>query len=290
MNAAQYSTSPVNNASSTIGTTESPISAVSWPAVLAGTFVMSSVTLILITLGSGLGFSAASVHGNAGVSASTLAVTAVIWLVVVQWIASGLGGYLTGRLRTKWVGTHTHEVFFRDTAHGFLTWAVATVALAVILGSVAAKTATFGADISSMKVSSAPGTLSGAKDLQDYEIDRLFRNSGQAPNANIGEERAEVTRILAVGLAQGDVSPDDRQYLIQLVSIDAGVSPHDAQERVDGVIAQTKSERAQALEGAEKARKAASALAIITALSMVIGAFTACVAAALGGGLRDEHP
>ncbi len=26
---------------------------------------------------------------------------------------------MTGRLRTRWVGIHTDEVFFRDTAHGF---------------------------------------------------------------------------------------------------------------------------------------------------------------------------
>ena len=55
---------------------------------------------------------------------------------MTQWISAALGGYIAGRLRTKWTGTHTHEVFFRDTAHGLITWSVATVFVAwVIAGS-----------------------------------------------------------------------------------------------------------------------------------------------------------
>src|SRR3978361_1620330 len=106
-------------------TPESARSAVAWAAVLAGAVVAIATTLILIALGSGLGFAAASPWPGAAPAAETFAITAGIWLIVTQWLASALGGYMTGRLRTKWTSVHSHEVFFRDTAHGLLSWAVA---------------------------------------------------------------------------------------------------------------------------------------------------------------------
>ncbi len=110
-------------------------SAVSWPAIIAGAFVAAAVSLVLLTLGSGLGFAVVSPWPGHGVSATTFVATSAIWLIVTQWISSGFGGYVAGRLRTRWVGTHTHEVFFRDTAHGLITWAVATVLVAAVLAS-----------------------------------------------------------------------------------------------------------------------------------------------------------
>jgi hypothetical protein len=110
-------------------------SAVSWPAIIAGAFVAAAVSLVLLTLGSGLGFAAISPWPGHGISATTFVVTSAIWLIVTQWISSGFGGYVAGRLRTRWMNTHTHEVFFRDTAHGLITWAVATVLVAAVFAS-----------------------------------------------------------------------------------------------------------------------------------------------------------
>jgi hypothetical protein len=107
-------------------------SAASWPAIFAGAVVAVAVSLILLALGSGLGFAAISPWPGHGASATTFTVTAAIWLIVTQWLSAALGGYIAGRLRTKWVGTHTHEVFFRDTAHGFVTWSLATVFVATV--------------------------------------------------------------------------------------------------------------------------------------------------------------
>src|SRR5580692_7150199 len=105
-------------------------SAASWAAIIAGAFVAASVSLVLFALGSGLGFASISPWPGHGVTAKAFAITTAIWLIVMQWVSSGFGGYITGRLRTRWIGTHTHEVFFRDTAHGLVTWAVATVLVA----------------------------------------------------------------------------------------------------------------------------------------------------------------
>jgi hypothetical protein len=105
-------------------------SAVAWSAVWAGTVVAIGVTLIMLTLGSGFGLSAASPWPGVGASPTEFTVVAGIWLIVMQWISSLFGGYVAGRMRTRWTSLHTDELFFRDTAHGLLTWATATIIVA----------------------------------------------------------------------------------------------------------------------------------------------------------------
>jgi len=277
------------------GTVEARTSAVSWAAIFAGTAAAVAATLILIALGSGLGLASASPWANGGATAVTLSTLAAIWLIVVQWIASGLGGYLTGRLRTRWVGTHTHEVFFRDTAHGFVTWAIASLVLATLVAS--ATSATIGAGLhAGAKVASgaAQGATnsvqSGGTTLGGYDVDMLFRSARPDANASSTDAHAEATRILTKGLAAGDVPADDRAYLASQIAARAGISQDEAQKRVDSVIDQVKAADVKAREAADTARKAAATAATLTALSMLIGAFIACAAAALGGRERDLHP
>src|SRR5262249_38219362 len=141
---------------------------------------------ILVALGTGVGFAAISPWPNSGASLTTFAVSAGVWLIVVQWVASGLGGYVTGRLRTKWVGTHTHEVFFRATAHGLITWALATVIVAA--GTTMAGAAAAGAGARAVAAGARDVAQAGAAAasqasgqngtegaVSGYEVDRLFR-------------------------------------------------------------------------------------------------------------------
>ncbi len=280
---------------------EASTSGVAWPAIIGGAFAAAALSLILLALGSGLGLASVSPWYNAGVSATTFTVMTAVWLIVVQWLASGLGGYLTGRLRTKWVGLHTHEVFFRDTANGFLSWAVASVIGAAFLASVASSvvsgTAAMVAGVASNAAAGAnqgvtqAATRSGGTvaDPTAYSVDSLYRTAHPSPNASDGDVRAQSARILLNGLLNGDVSASDKAYLAQLVSARTGLSQADAEKRVDEVIAQETAAEAKARQTADAARKAGSYLAIFTALSMLVGAFIACVAAALGGQQRDEY-
>ena len=292
-------------------TVESSKSAVSWGAIIAGAVVAAAVSLILLALASGLGLASVSPWPNSGASLTTFSVMTAIGLIVVQWVASGFGGYVTGRLRTKWTGTHTHEVFFRDTAHGFIMWALSTVLVASLLASAATSLVGAGAHGAAMVASgaaaggagaagsamsnssgSSAGTLSPVGSVSPYNVDTLFRSA--QPNASGGasnaDARGEATRILARSLTSGDVAAADRTYLAQLVAARTGVSDTDAQKRVDDTIAQVQADETKARQAADTARKASAATSIFTALSMVIGAFIACLAAALGGQLRDEHP
>jgi hypothetical protein len=278
-------------------------SAASWPAIIAGAFVAAAVSLVLLALGSGLGFAAISPWPGHGVTATTFAVTTAIWLIVMQWVSSGVGGYITGRLRTRWIGTHTHEVFFRDTAHGLVTWAVATVLVAaaaaasvsaVVEGGAravgGAASTMQGAAMPQAAMAQAQGNANGAYGGA-YGVDKLFRTTGPAAvgREGAGDARSEAAHIVANSWSTGNVSDADRSYLIELVAVRTGSSPADAQKRVDEFVANIHDAVIKAKADADAARKAAAEAAIFTALSMLVGAFIASVSAALGGRLRDEH-
>ena len=275
------------------GPIEASKSAVSWAAILAGSVGAVSATIILLTLGAGLGFASISPWTHSGASATTVGALAAVWFIVVQWLSAGLGGYLTGRLRTKWVGTHTHEVFFRDTTHGFVTWAVATLILAIVLAGAALATTGAGVRAAAMvgggAAQGATGSPHGRATVGAYDVDMLFRSAHSDANPT-NDGHAEAMRILEKGLSAGDVSAADRSYLAEQVAGRTGISQDNAQKRVDDVIAQVKAADLKAREAADGARKAAAKASILTALAMLIGAFIACAAAALGGHERDLHP
>jgi hypothetical protein len=280
---------------------EASTSGVVWPAIIGGAFAAVALSLILLALGSGLGLASVSPWSNSGASATTFTVMTAVWLIVMQWLASGLGGYLTGRLRTKWVGLHTHEVFFRDTANGFLTWAVASVIGAAFLASAASSVVS---GTASMVVGVASGAAAGASqgvtqaatrsggnlaDPTAYFVDSLYRTDHPSATASDEDVRAQSTRILLNGMLNGDVPAPDKTHLAQLVSARTGLSQVDAEKRVNEVIAQEKAAEVKARQTADAARKGGAYLSIFTALSMLVGAFVACVAAALGGQQRDEY-
>src|SRR5579871_2359545 len=108
--------------------------ATSWGSIAAGAVVSCAASLALFGLGAGLGLSAISPWSDSGISATTFKWTAGAYLVIVAVMSSALGGYLAARLRAKWSNIHTNEAFFRDTAHGLVTWAFATVLSAAVLG------------------------------------------------------------------------------------------------------------------------------------------------------------
>ena len=282
-------------------TPESSVSAVSWPAIFGGAFVAAASSLVLVALGSGFGLASVSPWRDVGASATAIAWMTAAWLIVTQWLSSGLGGYVAGRLRTKWANTHTHEVFFRDTAHGFITWAVGTILVAGFLASAVTSAISGGVHAAATVASGAaqgattaaatqgPGTSAAGSTLATYDMDLLFRTSQTSNGTTTTDARAEAARILANGVASGDVPTTDRAYLAELVAARTGISAEDAQRRVDAAIAQAKAADVKARQAADAARKAAAETSIFTALSMLVGAFIACIAAALGGQRRDLH-
>jgi len=260
----------------------------------------AGISLILLLLGSGVGLTMVSPWAGESASFTTVSATAAIWFVVVQWLSSAFGGYLTGRLRTKWAGIHTDEVFFRDTAHGFLSWALATVVVAGLAGS--AFTSLVGAGVQSFASAASTATVAGAAasgggdtsapDLStSYFTDALLRPQdlrAQAETDNAAAA-AEVSRILMNGAMQGGVPEDDRAYLATIVASRTGLPPEEARARVDGVLQRAEDAKNAAQQKADDARQAAATTAMLGALSLLVGAFIASAAAALGGWQRDDE-
>lgn len=257
---------------------EANSSGLSWAAVIGGGFVSAALSLILLALGAGLGLSSVSPWSNVGASAATITVAAVLWLIVMQAISSAMGGYLAGRLRTKWASVHTDEVYFRDTAHGFLSWAVAFVISAAFLTSAAASMV---GSSSSAGASGKVESESRAFDPNGYYIDTLFRSAGENAEANSSANRGEVERIFANGLRQGAIPSPDRSYLALLVAQKTGLNQVDADRRVSDVFG-----RAQA--GADAIRKAVAHSMLWAFLALLVGAFCASFAATIGGRQRDH--
>ncbi|MGC2460224.1 MAG: hypothetical protein WA446_04485 [Steroidobacteraceae bacterium] len=258
--------------------------------------------MILIILGSGLGLTTVSPWSSEGATVTTFAVSTAIWLVVVQWLSSATGGYLTGRLRTKWVGIHTDETFFRDTAHGFMAWALATLLVVLVLGSAlsavvgrgvqAASTVASGAAMGPSAGTTATARSNGTSNATSYFVDTLFRPADPARLSAPGAEgdavaAAQASRILIASATAGEISADDKAYLGQLVAARTGLTQPDATARIDAVLAQVQAAKVKAQQAADVARKASATFPLLGALSLIIGAFIASVAAALGGRQRD---
>ena len=274
----------------------SPISAASWPAVIAGAVVTLAVSMILLALWSGFGLAAVSPWSWTDTSPTTFTVVAAIGMVVIQWIGAGTGGYITGRLRTKWTGVHTHEVFFRDTANGFLAWGLSTLVGIALLASAASAIVSGGVHATATVASGAAQGASAAMPslaslVSRYDVDSLFRSDkpGTGTPGDTNEMAGETTRILTAALTSGSMPAGDRTYLAQMIAARTGIAQADAEKRVDSVFAKEQAAKAKMTEAADNVRKTAAKISIFTAVSMLIGAFIACAAAAYGGNLRDEH-
>jgi hypothetical protein len=246
---------------------------VSWQAVFGGAFAASALSLILLALGSGLGFSAVSPWSGMGANASTIGKGAIGWFILIQILAASMGGYLAGRLRTKWVSVHTDEVYFRDTANGFLAWAVGLVVTAAFLASAVASVAGRPASTEPTAASSGPHA---------YYTDTLLRSTAPA-SANDVAQRAEVERIFAHDLAAGSMPLADSTYLGRMVSARSGVNQADAENKVVAVFG-------EAQQAMERTRKTLAHVSLWMFIALLAGAFCSSFAGTIGGKQRDHVP
>jgi hypothetical protein len=247
--------------------------AVSWGAVLAGAAVAAAVSLLLFALATGLDLAALSSTSTNRATPASFTVIAAVALIVTHWIPASLGGYITGRLRTRWIGTPTHEVFFRDGAHGFLTWSVATVFMASGLGSGLASTA-------SRLTGAVHSGGAAVHTAQPSPFNAQSGAFGQAPLTASAPTHSEL--VVPDGPTLADMLDTDRTYLARPAATPGAVPepgdvPRPAWDR-------------PAWQASEAERRDAAANSIFTALSMLVGALIASISAALGGRIRDLHP
>lgn len=305
---------------------QSDTSAVSWGAIVAGAAAAAALSLILLILGTGFGLSSVSPWAHSGISATTFGVSTILWVTATQLAASGMGGYLAGRLRTKWVAVHTDEVYFRDTAHGFLAWAVASLVTAALLtsvigsiisGGIQAGASVAGGVATTTTAATAGGAAAAVSEIaksgsdggpMGYFVDYLFRKdmntaapsstpTGSGARAGGTMEQSpvapssEVARIFITAVQTGTLSAEDVKYVGQVVSQRTGLTQRDAEKRVSDTYTrmQAKLHDAEAAtkDAANKARKASAYAALWIFVSLLGGAFVASLAATYGGRRRD---
>ena len=285
---------------------ESASSAVSWAAIIAGAVVASALSLALVMLGAGLGLVSVSPWSANNVSATTFGILAAAWIIAIQLFAPGVGGYLAGRLRTRWVMVHTDEVYFRDTAHGLLVWALSAIVGAWILGSAASSVASGVAHLGASAVEAAGAAAAGPAaqvagqaassegNPTGYFTDLMFRSDRPDASGNPAASHAEIGRILAADLLSGAMPAADKSYVAQVVAARTGISQADAEKRVTDVFNEAQKAKQKAADDAKAAADAARKTGVYVALwafiSLLVGAFSASYMATVGGRVRDDLP
>ncbi len=300
-------------------------SPVSWASIFAGAAGAAALSLILLMLGTGLGLSSVSPWAHEGISKTAFGLSTILWVTFTQLVASGMGGYLAGRLRTKWVEVHRDEIYFRDTVHGFLAWAVSSLVTAALLtsvtgsithsgvqagaalgGGIAGTAAAVTTGAAAMAGSEA-GKSDGPTRAMDYFIDSLFRRDttmaasaapagGSATQSDAVDPAtparlAEVARIFMTTIQTEALSAQDVRYVGQLVAQRTGLSQQEAEKRVTDTYVRAQASLRDAktamVQAADTARKASAYAALWLVISLLSGAFVASLAATVGGRQRD---
>lgn len=244
-----------------------------WSAIIAGAIIAAALSFVLISFGSALGLAVASPSSTWRDTSVALAIVGGLWLLLTALASFGFGGYVAGRLRVSWRGAATHEVEFRDGAHGVIAWGLAVI-VAAGLALATVKPMVGGADLTKL-------TGATAEPLLALELDRLLRSDRTPVDAaNDPWLRAQAARIITTSQGHSGMAEDDRAYLIKLVQTRTGLSSADAEGRVNQAIVQSD-------EAISRARRSAVLLGFMIAASLMLGLAVAWIAAAVGGQHRD---
>ena len=277
----------------TVSTAPTRAAYIEWAPIIAGSIAASAISFLLLTFGGAVGLSLTSPWPNTGARLWVVAFAILWWMVAVQIGSFAAGGYLAGRMRSRWGTTTTPESQFRDSLHGFMVWAVGVLIGAVVLGLVGTGAAKTGAQSASIVAGGAATSASKAGPA-DYAVDLLLRpaptaTESKAPAGNDEVVRGEANRIFTSAIANSALSQRDYDYLTQVVVARTGVTQNEAQQRVQAATTEAKNLEIKAREQADKARKSAIITGFMAATSLLISMLAAIAAAAAGGRHRDDN-
>ena len=263
---------------------------VDWPAIIAGIVLASAISVVLISFGSAVGLNFLDFGYGTGVNPLVVGIIAASWFLWVQISSFMAGGYLTGRLRRRHFDANEDESDLRDGAHGLLVWAGAAILGTVIaVGGIGAAASTAG-NVAATATNAAANVAEGSAEAMDpnaYFIDTMFRSTQPA---EADAARGEAGRIFAqAAMNDGTVAEADRTYLASVVAANTGVTPEEAQARVDQAITSVEAARQDAIEAARIARNTTIIGAFLLAASLLISAIGAFWAAQKGGNHRDNN-
>lgn len=258
---------------------------VDWGAILAGTMIATSISVVLTGFGSAIGLSMASPFEGKGFSGVAIAVAIGLWSIWVAVSSLIAGSYLAGRMRRRAGDATPDEVSVRDGVHGLVVWALAALIGVVFASMSVAGVTKAGAEITRSGVATVAGL---AANTSEYAIDTIIRSSSQAAPID-DATRQQIGRVLIRAAADGQLSEDDRTYLTRTVAGRAGIEPAEVERRIAVVSAQAKATLDRTRAAAESARRFGILIAFLTAASLAVAAAAAWWGASLGGKHRDEN-
>ena len=252
---------------------------ITWGGVIAGSFVTAALSLVMLALGAGIGISTVPAWMGAGAPAR-VAIGTVVWMILAEVFAAGIGGYVAGRLRAEWSSLRTAEVHFRDRVQGFLVWAVSILITAAFLAT--GVTAIVAGAVTNAFSVSRTATVQNYG-TSEYYADALFRGDATPVIRYDAGARAEANVILENAARHDYLPREDRAYLVKLVSSETGLNAADAETRVSQVASGE-------IQQSQVARKATVHSLEWEFVALLIGAFVASRAAMAGGKERDRFP
>jgi hypothetical protein len=271
------STTPVSPVQREVAVRDSAARYVHWTPIILGALAATALSSILITFGAAVGLGVTSTAPTWRDASAALWILSGIYLIILAILSFGVGGYIAGRVRAPVAGYTIEETEHADGVHGLGAWSLAVVMGTILAGFVA------NASLPRPTVTTSASRASSAEPLLSYEIDKLFRAGRKTPTVDLGSERAEAGRILLTASGHQGMSADDRTYLVQQVAGITGLSPPDAERRVDNVIADSRTAVA-------RSRRSTIILAFSVATALLLGAVAAWAAACAGGRHRDGEP
>jgi hypothetical protein len=270
---------------------------IEWSAIIAGAVLAAATSFVLLTFGTAIGLSVTSPWPGSGLSTQAVTALAAFWTLVQQIGAFMAGGYVAGRMRSRW-NEDREEADFRDGLHGGMVWAVGVAIGALLAASAVGATARTGAEVAGQAGAFSSDPMGSAIDalLRPAQLAQIAPAAKAEPSPPAGTplpprpassqpspeiQRAEIARLLTTAATTRDMPPQDRTYLAQLVAQRTGLSPQEADRRIADAIT-------AAREATDKARRTAILAGLVTALALVISFAAAWWAAIQGGNQRDN--
>lgn len=247
-----------------------------WGPAFCGAVIAAAAFFVLMTFASAIGLAVTSVSPTWRDTSVGLTVLSGAWVIFSAVGSFALGGYIAGRVRTRWEAP-VDEIHFRDGLHGLLAWGLAIV-IGVALTWAAAATLSLATKTNATAAPSSARTEEPS--FLAFELDRLFRSDRLTAVSEA--DRAEAGRIIETTLGHQSIAPDDYNYLVRLVSARTGLAQADAEKRTLGTLA-------EAHTAASRARRSAVILAFTLAAALVAAAGASWAGAREGGRHRDEN-
>ena len=247
-----------------------------WSPVIAGAIAAAALAFVLHSFALAIGLSVSSTAPTWRDASFALVFLSGLYLLLVAIVSYGFGAYLAARIRPRLTAAPTEETEFRDGTHGLIVWALATLLTGLLLVGAATaipRLATPGG------ANAGPTSSVAGENIIAFDLDRLFRGE-RRPAGDMTYIRSEAARILLTTTSHNGMSADDRAYLVRLTAAVTGLSPADAERRVNEIAGAAKA-------NIDRARRSAVLLGFMAGAAALVGAAAAWFAACAGGAHRD---